>query len=115
MTIDPKDDRALEMLFAGARDTAPEMDASLVDRLLPPEAEPVITTVADTTRSRFRDWLPAFGGLGLATAIGVWIGVAVPLDTLLNVAAPGAVETLDLSAFFAGADPLVFFSDETGL
>ena len=111
MTGDPKDEIALESLFEAARTQEPALDESLVAKMMPPAAAapPAASGV------RWRDWWPAFGGLGMATALGVWIGIAVPVDTLLdlNLVEPG--ETLDVSAFYAGADPGLFLGDEVDL
>ena len=115
MTNDPKDDIALEALFSAARDDEPRLDEAFAARLMPAETAPAALPVQPAPRFRLRDWLPAIGGLGMATAVGVWIGVAVPVDTLLNIDAISSSDALDLSAFYAGADPGVFFTDETGL
>lgn len=111
MTSDPKDENALESLFAAARAETPSLDESLVAKMMPPAA----VTAPVATGLRWRDWLPAFGGLGMATALGVWIGIAVPVDTILDLNLLDAGETLDVSAFYTGADPGVFFGDEVGL
>ena len=115
MTNDPKDDIALEDLFKTARAAEPTLDQALVARLLPKADGPPSAVVQPAQRFSFRDWIPAIGGLGMATALGVWIGVAVPIDALLNFGSTATPEALDLSAFYAGADLGVFFNDETGL
>lgn len=115
MTSDPKDDIALEALFQSARDVEPTIDDAFAARLMPTDNAPATARSSGAPRFDLRDWLPALGGLGMATALGIWIGVAVPIDTLLNIGTVANTDALDLSAFFAGADPGIFFSDETGL
>ena len=115
MTNDPKDDMALDALFEAARDAEPVVDDVFAARLMPPAPSSPAPASAPQRGFDIREWLPALGGLGMATAVGVWIGVAVPIDSLLNFDVMATDESLDLSAFYAGADPGIFFSDETGL
>lgn len=115
MTNDPRDEAGLEHLFEAARQEAPSLDEGFAARLMPRETAPPGAPRAPRRGMRWHDLLPTFGGLGMATAIGVWIGIAVPLDTLLDLDLLDTSEALDLSAFYAGADPGWFLSDEAGL
>ncbi len=115
MSIDPNKDDALETLFSAARDTSPELGEDFVERMMPGASAPHAAGSPAPSSFFLRNWWSALGGLGMATAVGVWIGVVVPVDSLLGVNVFASTESLDLSAFFAGADPIVFFSDEAGL
>lgn len=115
MSIDPQDEKALEALFTTARETSPPLDEGLARRMMPPEE--AATADRKGVRSGFQlgGLLSALGGLGMATAIGVWIGVAVPVETLLGLDFVGIGATEDFDTFYAGSDPFDWLIEETGL
>ncbi len=115
MTIDPKDDDVLETLFQSARDDMPGLRPDFAERLMPPVERQLPTPRSNAFGNRFGSLVSAIAGLGMATAIGVWIGVAVPLDTFLGIEFQSSEDALDLSAFYPGADPLFIFNSEAEL
>ena len=118
MTNDTKDNQALEHLFKAAQAAPTDLTPAFRARLDRDIAEAVGKGAPGRETSRTRgwrllDWLPAAGGLAAAAVSGIVIGLNTDAPLLLS-SASDADETLSLSAFFAGADPGVFFLDEDG-
>ena len=118
MTNDTKDNQALEHLFEAAQAAPTDLTPAFRARL-DRDIEKAVGNGAprrETSRTRgwrLLDWLPAAGGLAAAAVSGVVIGLNTDAPLLLSPASD-TDETLTLSAFFAGADPGVFFLDEDG-
>lgn len=74
-----KDDDALDILFANARATPPDVPDALMARILSDAAD-----VQPEGRKGWRGWwrslggAPGLGGLVTATCVGFWLGVAPP-------------------------------------
>ena len=112
-----KDDQELENFFSTARSDLPELTGDTVEKLVAAVPMPDVSSglQGDGVFKGLGLWLPALGGLGAATALGVWIGVVVPTSTLMDGGFLSSADPLDLSSFYAGADPSNFLLDEAGL
>lgn len=112
-----KDDQELEKLFSTARSDLPELTGDTVEKLVAAVPAPDVSPGPKSggVFNGLRSWLPALGGLGVATALGVWIGVLVPTSTLMDGSFLSSADPLDLSSFYTGADPSNFLLDEAGL
>ncbi len=109
--VEDKDDKALETLFAAARDDRPAPSPDFMTRLAADviPAQPEVAPATPRPKIHWFFGLFTASGLTGAAALGVWIGFVMPeaLDTLSLT----ADDTVALSTFLPGADLGAAFSE----
>ena len=112
MDNDPKQDQALDALFAASKNAPSSPTPDFMARLaqdaeaaLPKVAAPSSPTTTQSMFTRLKGLFAASGLTGVA-ALGVWIGLVMPETLNLLVDELALDQTVSLSVILPGADLL---------